>query len=92
MRAEWQGNTYDLLARNCCHFCETFAAELGVGPIPGWLNRFATNADATIAFTSEAISTVSMGCMGWGGGQGLVGRMRAQKPPRSGCTAHCMQP
>ncbi len=58
LRGEWQGVTYDLLQRNCCHFCEALVAELGVGPLPGWLNRLAANADATIAFTAEAVSTV----------------------------------
>jgi hypothetical protein len=59
MRAEWLGSSYDLLTRNCCHFCEALAEELGVGPIPPWLNRFASGTDATLTFTSEAISTVS---------------------------------
>lgn len=29
------GASYDLLHRNCCHFCVDLAARLGVGPVPG---------------------------------------------------------
>lgn len=48
LQIAWQGHEYDLLARNCNHFCEAFAAQLGVGSLPAWVNRFATNADATV--------------------------------------------
>mmetsp|Transcript_27106 Transcript_27106/g.68203 ORF Transcript_27106/g.68203 Transcript_27106/m.68203 type:complete len:286 (-) Transcript_27106:388-1245(-) len=48
LRLRWQGNTYDLLGRNCCHFCEEFCSKLGVGPVPAWLNRFAYGAEATV--------------------------------------------
>uniref|UniRef100_A0A061QLQ2 Pppde thiol peptidase family isoform 1 n=1 Tax=Tetraselmis sp. GSL018 TaxID=582737 RepID=A0A061QLQ2_9CHLO len=48
MRDEWQGDSYDLLSRNCCHFCEEFCKRLGLEPLPRWLNRFATGADSAI--------------------------------------------
>ena len=35
LRDEWPGNSYDLLSRNCCHFCEAFCRELKLGPVPG---------------------------------------------------------
>ncbi|KXZ49413.1 hypothetical protein GPECTOR_21g639 [Gonium pectorale] len=54
LKREWQGTTYDLLQRNCCHFCEELCALLGVGSPPAWLNRFAQGADATVKFTNEA--------------------------------------
>lgn len=37
LKREWQGQSYDLLARNCCHFCEELCQELGCQPPPGWL-------------------------------------------------------
>ena len=37
----WPGDDYDLLRRNCCHFADEFCLNLGVGPIPGWIHRFA---------------------------------------------------
>ena len=35
LQDEWQGWTYDLLSRNCNHFCEALVEILGVGPLPG---------------------------------------------------------
>ncbi|KAG2434998.1 hypothetical protein HYH02_011996 [Chlamydomonas schloesseri] len=54
LKRAWAGISYDLLQRNCCHFCEQLCAELGVPPPPAWLNRFAQGADATIKLTNEA--------------------------------------
>ncbi|GFR48453.1 hypothetical protein Agub_g10355, partial [Astrephomene gubernaculifera] len=54
LKRAWPGPSYDLLQRNCCHFCEQLCAELGVAQPPAWLNRFAQGADATVKFTSEA--------------------------------------
>ena len=36
---EWKGRDYDLLNRNCNHFAAALVAELGVGPMPAWINR-----------------------------------------------------
>ncbi|KAF6262302.1 hypothetical protein COO60DRAFT_1699417 [Scenedesmus sp. NREL 46B-D3] len=58
LRAAWPGHSYDLLTRNCCHFCEQLAGQLGVGPVPGWLNRFAVGAAATVSMTQETVKTV----------------------------------
>ncbi|MCO5597109.1 hypothetical protein L7F22_051183 [Adiantum nelumboides] len=49
---EWQGNSYDLLARNCNHFCNDFCTQLGVQKLPGWVNRFA-NAGETAYEVAE---------------------------------------
>ena len=38
MEPDWQGDTYDLLEKNCCHFCKAFAERLGVGDaFPPWV-------------------------------------------------------
>jgi hypothetical protein len=47
MRATWMGRDYDLLGRNCNHFCEELCAALGCEGPPGWLNAFANRAHAT---------------------------------------------
>eukprot|EP00933_Yihiella_yeosuensis_P077236 TRINITY_DN87524_c0_g1_i1.p1 TRINITY_DN87524_c0_g1~~TRINITY_DN87524_c0_g1_i1.p1 ORF type:complete len:270 (+),score=52.80 TRINITY_DN87524_c0_g1_i1:35-811(+) len=47
MEPEWPGTSYDLLRRNCCTFSDTFCQELGVGPIPTWVNNLA-GAGATL--------------------------------------------
>jgi len=41
----WPGGGYDLIHRNCCHFADAFAVELGMGNIPRWVNRFARTVD-----------------------------------------------
>lgn len=40
---KWLGGNYDILNRNCIHFCEALALELGVKPLP----RYVTNAHET---------------------------------------------
>ena len=57
----WQGNTYNLLNRNCCHFCEGFCSELGCRPVPGWLNRAAAGAESALNFTDRVVGSVRSG-------------------------------
>ncbi|KAK3153163.1 hypothetical protein QOZ80_2BG0168660 [Eleusine coracana subsp. coracana] len=49
---EWPGHSYDLLARNCNHFCDVLCDRLGAPKLPGWVNRFA-NAGDTAAVVAE---------------------------------------
>ncbi|KAL7108350.1 hypothetical protein ACP275_06G107100 [Erythranthe tilingii] len=42
---EWPGHSYDLLSKNCNHFCDEFCERLGVPKLPGWVNRFANIGD-----------------------------------------------
>jgi hypothetical protein len=51
LKQEWQGDSYDLLARNCCHFCEDMAKRLSVQPIPGKLVTSQTL--AVLSYASE---------------------------------------
>lgn len=32
---EWPGSSYDLLSKNCNHFCDEFCERLGVPKLPG---------------------------------------------------------
>merc|ERR1719160_617387 len=50
----WPGDDYSLIHHNCLHFCNALCAELGVGKIPGWVNRFGRTA-ATIDKTRHSI-------------------------------------
>lgn len=34
---EWPGREYDLLRRNCCHFCDAFCKRLGVNTVPDYV-------------------------------------------------------
>ncbi|KAE9592570.1 hypothetical protein Lal_00028458 [Lupinus albus] len=45
---EWPGSSYDLLARNCNHFCDEFCERLDVPKLPGWVNRFANAGDTAM--------------------------------------------
>lgn len=48
LSSEWPGYDYDLLSKNCNHFCDKFCEELGVQKLPAWVNRFANAGDAAI--------------------------------------------
>ncbi|KAK9063186.1 hypothetical protein SSX86_017056 [Deinandra increscens subsp. villosa] len=45
---EWPGDCYDLLSKNCNHFCNEFCDRLGVPELPGWVNRFANAGDTAV--------------------------------------------
>ncbi|KAF7813118.1 deSI-like protein [Senna tora] len=49
---EWPGSSYDLLSKNCNHFCDEFCESLGVPKLPasttGWVNRFANAGDTAM--------------------------------------------
>ncbi|KAJ7974149.1 DeSI-like protein [Quillaja saponaria] len=45
---EWPGSSYDILSKNCNHFCDEFCERLGVPKLPGWVNRFANAGDAAM--------------------------------------------
>ncbi|XXG43482.1 hypothetical protein AAC387_Pa01g3509 [Persea americana] len=45
---EWPGDSYDLLSKNCNHFCNDFCERLGVPKLPAWVNRFANAGDAAL--------------------------------------------
>mmetsp|Transcript_107695 Transcript_107695/g.214001 ORF Transcript_107695/g.214001 Transcript_107695/m.214001 type:complete len:239 (+) Transcript_107695:74-790(+) len=48
MSREWLGNSYSLLKRNCCHFCDQLCKQLGVGAIPSWVTHLAKTGAAII--------------------------------------------
>lgn len=54
---EWQGEDYDLLHCNCCHFSEELCRRLGVGPLPRWV----TNLAGTGAAVGDQLHTVAEG-------------------------------
>lgn len=41
---EWKGEDYHIFHKNCLDFCNAFCSELGVGRIPGWIDRFGRTA------------------------------------------------
>lgn len=51
LMVEWHGNAYHLVHRNCLSFCNTFCQEVGVGCLPGWIDR----APRTAAYIDNAL-------------------------------------
>jgi len=41
LRSSWEGSSYHLLERNCCHFSNALTEGLGVGPVPRWVMNLA---------------------------------------------------
>lgn len=41
MKRAWSGKDYDLLTRNCGHFCNELCEKLGLGRMPAWVTRVA---------------------------------------------------
>jgi len=48
----WLNAGYDLLTRNCCHWCSSFCMSLGVSRLPEWLTSLA-DAGAAIVTPRE---------------------------------------
>ncbi|CAK0904824.1 unnamed protein product [Prorocentrum cordatum] len=40
------GHRYDVLTKNCGHFCDAFCRTLGVRPVPAWVTRLAATGKA----------------------------------------------
>ncbi|RDX60969.1 DeSI-like protein, partial [Mucuna pruriens] len=53
---EWSGDSYDLLSKNCNHFCDELCARLGVPKLPGWVNRFANAGDVAREGAENTVS------------------------------------
>ncbi|KAL7150951.1 hypothetical protein ABFS83_05G147900 [Erythranthe nasuta] len=47
---EYSGNTYNLITRNCNHFCNDVCLRLTGRPIPRWVNRLARLGEHPITF------------------------------------------
>ncbi|KAK8945921.1 hypothetical protein KSP40_PGU006731 [Platanthera guangdongensis] len=45
---DWPGDSYDLLSKNCNHFCDVFCEKLDVSKLPAWVNRFANAGDTAM--------------------------------------------
>lgn len=52
---EWAGSSYDVLSRNCNHFCDVFCERLGVQKLPAWVNRFAHAGDVAVEAAETTI-------------------------------------
>lgn len=56
---EWPGRSYHCIRRNCCAFAQALAERLGVGPLPGWVDRLSRVAAGVVTPVGEAMASVS---------------------------------
>ena len=88
LRVAWPGEGYDLCHRNCVHFCAALAAELGVGPVPEWVNAMA-GAGATVEDAAgrvgQLVRTISRTISGRLVGTTAEEGETADAPPRRCC-------
>lgn len=91
---EWPMKSYDLLRRNCCHFCEDFCGLLGAGHLPEWVLNLASAGavvDDSIAGISHKVG-LAMSAV-----KKLKGNLQMEKPHVSKredttcvCGSHCL--
>jgi len=53
----WKPAEYEIYTKNCCHFADQFCIDLGVGPIPSWVNNLAGGL-ATLSRGTETLTSV----------------------------------
>eukprot|EP00419_Tripos_fusus_P069743 CAMPEP_0172880922 /NCGR_PEP_ID=MMETSP1075-20121228/116218_1 /TAXON_ID=2916 /ORGANISM="Ceratium fusus, Strain PA161109" /LENGTH=63 /DNA_ID=CAMNT_0013733249 /DNA_START=1 /DNA_END=189 /DNA_ORIENTATION=- len=46
---QWQGKEYNSLAHNCTHFARCLVSDLGVAPVPDWVDRLGRVAEGFVA-------------------------------------------
>ncbi|KAH0473731.1 MAG: uncharacterized protein KVP18_005055 [Porospora cf. gigantea A] len=56
---EWRGDDYNILTRNCTHFCEEFCKLLSVGPFPPFLMNLAKSAHSTMKSYENFTQSIS---------------------------------
>lgn len=54
----WRGPDYSLIHHNCLDFCNAFCKELGVGRIPGWVDRFGRTASSIDNFSRRTADSI----------------------------------
>mmetsp|Transcript_93768 Transcript_93768/g.180931 ORF Transcript_93768/g.180931 Transcript_93768/m.180931 type:complete len:268 (-) Transcript_93768:4-807(-) len=55
MAEDWQGRRYNTLVHNCTHFARKLVSELGVTPVPDWVDRLGRVAEGLIAPLDAAL-------------------------------------
>jgi len=104
LKAKWPAESYDLVKRNCCHFCNEFCKKLGVGAVPPWVMSLAAVGAAAredLNAGKMALDKVGLALIGGAqeerrgrGGYEAV-RTDADSPPTSSNSADgilCMRP
>lgn len=58
LSANYNGDTYHLIVKNCNHFCEDICYKLTGNQIPKWVNRLANIGKCYISFIAHCVSKV----------------------------------
>jgi hypothetical protein len=72
LQEEWYGDDYDLLAKNCCHFCQALCEHLGAEDLPPWVTSLSDTGLAvrsvgeSAAMSCGDIGTISLRSCGCG--------------------------
>jgi len=59
MKVQWPSRGYDMLRRNCSHFCDEFCQHLGVGTLPQWVKNMAQTGAGLASMTSQVTGTIN---------------------------------
>jgi hypothetical protein len=51
LAGEYRGNAYNLITKNCNHFCNDACIRLTGNPIPSWVNRLARIGKTLFGYT-----------------------------------------
>eukprot|EP00913_Durusdinium_trenchii_P009777 g9182.t1 len=54
---EWQGDDYDILRCNCCHFSNELLRRLGLGPLPKQFTNLAGTGEVGFLGTVPTLHT-----------------------------------
>jgi len=85
MKRAWSGKDYDLLSRNCGHFCNELCEKLGLGRMPAWVTRVAETM-AAVPGSHTLKESITRAIMEDGAyvpqEDGAEGYMVASTPPR----------
>lgn len=74
---EWQGNEYHFIRKNCLDFSNALCQELGVGKIPGWVDRYGRTAEKLGNVLSAPVGAFRKGT------RFMTGRSNDASPSRS---------
>lgn len=55
LELKWEGESYNILTRNCCHFCSDFCNKLGVDSVPDWTTHAAERGENFFLALTEGI-------------------------------------
>lgn len=59
MKHQWPSRGYDMLRRNCSHFCDDFCQRLGVGTLPQWVKNMASTGAGIASLSSQVSGTLN---------------------------------